>query len=70
MRGKPPVLFLHGVFGRPELLRHWMNHFEAAGFTCHAPALPGREPTNKDVLRRTGVNDCVSVAVAAYDRIG
>lgn len=66
---KPPVLFLHGVFGRPSLLEPWTRFFGAAGFECHAPALPGRDPTNDDVLARTGIQDCFQVAVAAYDQL-
>ena len=66
---KPPILFLHGVFGRPSLLEPWTRYFEAAGFDCHAPALPGRDPTNDDVLRSTGIEDCFNVALDAYDRL-
>lgn len=66
----PPVLFLHGVFSRPGLLAPWVRYFEAAGFACHAPALPGRDPTDEDVLRRTGVDECFEVALAAHDRLG
>ena len=66
---KPPILFLHGVFGRPSLLEPWTRYFRGAGFECHAPALPGRDPTNDDVLRRTGIEDCFNVALDAYDRL-
>ncbi|WP_158240313.1 alpha/beta hydrolase [Mycobacterium hubeiense] len=66
---KPPILVLHGVFGRPSLLKPWIDYFEAAGHQCHAPALPGRDPTDDDVLRRTGVDDCFQVALAAYDQL-
>ncbi|MCV7278670.1 alpha/beta hydrolase [Mycolicibacterium flavescens] len=66
---KPPVLFLHGVFGSPSLLTPWTAFFENAGFECHAPALPGREPTDDDVLARTGIEDCFEVARAAFDRL-
>lgn len=66
---KPPVLFLHGVFGSPSLLEPWTTFFENAGFECHAPALPGREPTDDDVLARTGIQECFEVAVAAFDRL-
>ena len=63
----PPILFLHGVFGRPSLLEPWTRFFQAAGFETHAPTLPGRDPTRDDVLRRTGINDCFDVALKAYD---
>lgn len=66
---KPPILFLHGVFGRPSLMEPWTHFFEAAGFECHAPALPGRDPTRDDVLARTGIEDCFEVALGAYDEL-
>jgi pimeloyl-ACP methyl ester carboxylesterase len=67
---KPPILLLHGVFGRPSLLRPWMRYLESAGYPVHAPAMPGREPTDDDVLGRTGIEDCFAVALDAYDGIG
>lgn len=67
---KPPVLLLHGLFGRPALLQPWAGFFEAAGFDCYAPALPGRDPTDEDVLRCTSVRDCVDTVLAARDRLG
>ncbi|MCP9625280.1 alpha/beta hydrolase [Nocardia otitidiscaviarum] len=67
---RPPILFLHGVFGRPALLRPWLDYFQRAGFDCVAPALPGRDPVGHAVLRRTGIRDCVDVALAAYDDLG
>ncbi|WP_280384512.1 alpha/beta hydrolase [Nocardia wallacei] len=66
----PPILFLHGVFGRPALLEPWLGFFARAGFDCVAPALPGRDPIDHRVLRRTGVRDCVDAALAAYDDLG
>ena len=67
---KPPILFLHGVFGKPSLLVPWIRFFEAAGYRTYAPTLPGRDPTDEAVLSRTGIEDCFQVALAAYDRIG
>jgi pimeloyl-ACP methyl ester carboxylesterase len=67
---KPPILFLHGVFGRPALLTPWLRFFEAAGYRTHAPALPGRDPSDDAVLARTGIDDCFQVALSAYDRLG
>ena len=64
---KPPILFLHSVFGTPALMEAWTQFFGAAGFECHAPAMPGREPTRDDVLARTGIGECFDVALAAYD---
>ena len=51
------------------MLEPWTRFFQAAGFECHAPTLPGRDPTNDDVLRRTGINDCFDVALNAYDSL-
>lgn len=66
----PPILFLHGVFGTPSLLEPWTRRLEAEGYPVHAPAMPGREPTDDEVLARTGIDDCFAVALDAYDRIG
>ena len=65
----PPILFLHGVFGKPELLEPWLRYLRAAGFECHAPALPGRGPVDRDTLRGTTVRDCLDAALAAYDEL-
>ncbi|MCK0175414.1 carboxylesterase [Mycolicibacterium sp. F2034L] len=67
---KPPVFFVHGVFGKPSLLSPWRNALESAGYRTHAPALPGRDPTDEAVLARTGIADCFEVVLEAYDRIG
>jgi pimeloyl-ACP methyl ester carboxylesterase len=67
---KPPILFLHGVFGRPSLLAPWTRVLEAAGYAVHTPKMPGREPTDDDVLARTGIEQCFAVALEAYDRLG
>ncbi|MGV0742437.1 alpha/beta hydrolase [Mycolicibacterium sp. XJ870] len=66
---KPPILFLHGVFGSPALLQPWLGFFETAGYQCHAPTLPGRDPADDAVLARTGIQDCYEVALAAYDAL-
>ena len=66
---KPPILFLHGVFGRPSLLEPWIRFLESEGYSVHAPTLPGREPTDDGVLARTGVEDCFQVALDAYDQL-
>ncbi|WP_197383411.1 alpha/beta hydrolase [Mycolicibacterium mengxianglii] len=68
--GSPPILFLHGVFGRPSLFGPWIDCFTAAGYPCHAVTLPGRDPTDDAVLARTGIDDCFSAALSAYDALG
>jgi pimeloyl-ACP methyl ester carboxylesterase len=70
VRVTPPILFLHGVFGSPSLLQPWTRVLEAEGYTVHAPAMPGREPSDEAVLARTGIDECFAVALDAYDRIG
>lgn len=70
MGADPPILFLHSFFGRPSLFGAWIDYFTAAGYTCHAPALPGRDPTDDAVLARTRIDDCYAVALAAYDTLG
>src|SRR5882757_7770988 len=67
---KPPILFLHGVFGTPSLLAPWTCALAAAGYPVHTPTMPGREPTDDAVLARTGIEDCYSVALDAYDLLG
>jgi pimeloyl-ACP methyl ester carboxylesterase len=67
---KPPILFLHGVFGSPSLLAPWTRFLESAGYVVHAPLLPGREPTDDAALARTGIEEFFAVALDAYDRIG
>jgi esterase/lipase len=67
---KHPILLLHGVFGSPSLLAPWTRALEAAGYVVHTPTMPGREPTDDDVLARTGIADCFAVALDAYDRLG
>jgi pimeloyl-ACP methyl ester carboxylesterase len=67
---RPPILFLHGVFGRPSLLEPWTRILEADGYSVHTPTLPGREPTSDEVLARSGIDECFTVALEAYDRIG
>ena len=65
-----PILLLHGIFGRPSLMEPWVRFFTDAGFRCHVPALPGREPSDDAVLSRTSVSDMVDIALKAYDAIG
>lgn len=69
-RTQPPILFLHGVFGRPSLLQPWTRFLEAEGYAVHVPAMPGREPTNDAVLARTGIEECYAVALGTYDGLG
>lgn len=68
---RPPVLFIHGIFGHPELLSSWVGRFEAAGYECHVPALPGRCPTDEALIRRVGIPqyfDAILASRRALDR--
>lgn len=67
---KHSILFLHSFFGRPELMQPWVDHFHADGYECVAAALPGREPTDLDLLGRSGFSDYLAAALDAYDAIG
>jgi pimeloyl-ACP methyl ester carboxylesterase len=37
----PSALFIHGAFSNPAHFASWHERFTAAGYRCHAPALPG-----------------------------
>jgi pimeloyl-ACP methyl ester carboxylesterase len=67
---RPPILFLHGLFGTPALLAPWLDFLAEQGFRCHAPAMPGRDPVDEAVLRRVGLADYVHAAMRAYDQMG
>lgn len=68
--GNPPVLFIHGLFSRPAFMQPWVDRFGAAGHACHAVGLPGRDPTDMEVLRRATLEDYLAAVVAARDRLG
>ena len=57
MKPRPPVLLVHGTFSHGELMEPWRRYFEAAGFECHTPSLPGRLPTDARALRRLTLAD-------------
>ncbi len=65
----PPILFLHGTFSRAALFDPWIRYFEAAGFTCHAPSLPGRDPTDRGALRRLGMHDYLEEVLAVRETL-
>jgi pimeloyl-ACP methyl ester carboxylesterase len=37
------VVFIHGMFMTPLCWEHWITRFQAQGYTCTAPAWPGRD---------------------------
>jgi pimeloyl-ACP methyl ester carboxylesterase len=66
---RPPVLFLHGLFSNPTLVTDWIEFLESAGYACHAPAMPGHEPVDPNVLSRITLSDYVDHALAVYDEL-
>jgi pimeloyl-ACP methyl ester carboxylesterase len=62
---KPPVLIIHGTFSTGTLMEPWRAYFEAAGYEAHAPALPGREPTELAELGRLTFDDLYA-SIRAY----
>lgn len=40
MPASKTIVFLHGLFMNPLSWEPWIRHFEAKGYTCHAPAYP------------------------------
>lgn len=66
---RPPILFLHGIFSRAAFLAPWLAYFESAGFECHAPSLPGRDPTDEQALRRIGLPGYFDAALAAREQL-
>jgi alpha-beta hydrolase superfamily lysophospholipase len=37
------VVFIHGMFMTPLCWEHWITRFQAQGYSCLAPAWPGRD---------------------------
>ena len=37
------IVLIHGFWVTPRSWEHWIEHYEAAGFTVLAPAYPGFE---------------------------
>jgi carboxylesterase len=66
--GRTAVLVLHGFTGSPRSVRPWAEGFAGAGFTVHAPRLPGHG-TSWQELNRTRWQDWCAVAEAALSRL-
>jgi pimeloyl-ACP methyl ester carboxylesterase len=45
------IVFIHGMYMTPLCWEHWLEFFQDKGFTCLAPAWPGREQS-VEVLRK------------------
>lgn len=48
MADKPPLLFIHGMWSRPDVWEPMRLHFEAAGYQVSTPALPGHAAMPED----------------------
>jgi pimeloyl-ACP methyl ester carboxylesterase len=53
----PPVVFVHGAFGRALHFEEWVNRFTAAGYACLAPSLPGHDPSDAAALQALTLSD-------------
>ncbi|MEW5986276.1 MAG: alpha/beta fold hydrolase [Chloroflexota bacterium] len=51
MKSKTSV-FIHGMFMTPLCWEHWVAYFQAQGYTCTAPAWPGRDPSVETLRAR------------------
>lgn len=60
MDARPPIVLIHGACSRPGHFDVWREMFMRAGYECHAPALPGHDPSRRDVLRQACFRDYVS----------
>jgi carboxylesterase len=66
--GPRGVLFIHGFAGTPPELRRLGEDLAAAGFRCHAPALPGHGTTPED-LERTSWQDWAACVAEEFDEL-
>jgi pimeloyl-ACP methyl ester carboxylesterase len=51
------IVLIHGAFSRPLHFAAWIAFFSAAGFECHAPALPGHASEDAELLRSVSLPD-------------
>lgn len=65
----PPILFQHGIFADGRAFDAWVRYFEDAGFECHAPSLPGRNPTDRCSLHRLRMADNLAALRAAREQM-
>jgi pimeloyl-ACP methyl ester carboxylesterase len=53
----PPILLIHGAFSNARHFDGWARFFAHAGFECHAPSLPGHDPSDPTALASLGMDD-------------
>ncbi len=69
MTTPPPVLLIHGLFSKPAFMQPWADRFAAAGHEVHVVGLPGRDPVDQEVLRRTSIDAAFAVVRRARAEI-
>lgn len=75
MTGTAPdtIVLVHGLWVTPRSWEHWITHYEAKGFTVHAPAYPGFEievealREEPDVIARLTVPETVDHLAAVVE---
>jgi len=65
MSKRPPIIFMHGAFSRASHCDPLVALFTNAGFDCHAPSLPGHDPSDPQLLSQLTLEDYL----AALDRV-
>lgn len=67
----PPLLFIHGAFaGAWTWAEHFLAHFAAEGFSCHAVNLPGRKDmTDYSQLHDFGIQDFGDAVIEVIDSL-
>jgi pimeloyl-ACP methyl ester carboxylesterase len=64
---KPPLFFIHGMWSRAQVWDKFRIHFEALGYECHAPALPGHDVSPADPVPALLANATLQDYVAALE---
>jgi len=69
--GAPTIVFIHGAWVTATTWDHWVRHFEARGYTCHAPAWPGKDRPVDEIRRDPAPLAGLGIAAIAdhYERL-
>lgn len=65
----PPILFVHGAFSRAAHFAYWVDFFSGHGFECHAPSLPGHDPSDREALASLDLADYLAALMQVRDRL-
>ena len=77
MRTSPPIVLIHGLWLTARSWEDWIAHYEAKGFTVHAPAYPGfdvevealnADPTPIETLTVDAIMERLEGVVSALDQ--